>query len=163
MATVTPLITTGNAPVITVQTSGLSISNPTITYAQFLNSMGTYNYGAEFFYFYANSFQQITQPLFYNHFDSNGNQISTSLIMTVDPYQNLSGKYLDLNPEETVFDGFASVTFSLLAQSTVFFKMFAAIINNAQGLNQYGLSNRADILSELDIDFNDGYCNYLID
>ena len=162
MGFLTPIVTPLSAPIITVTAPTTSVVTPTITYNQFLNSLGTYNYGSEFFYLHANTFQQINQPFNYMHFDSNGNQIMTSLIFTVDPYQTLPSKYFDTNSEEVIFDGFSSLTFSLLAHSLLYFKMQADIIYTAEGLRQYGEGNTAAVADALDFDFED-YCNYLID
>ena len=161
MGFLTPIITT-HAPIITVTAPTASISTPTITYNQFLKSLGVYNYGADFFYLHANTFQQINQAFNYMHFDSNGNQAMTNLIFTVDPYQTLPSKYFVTDSEEIIFNGFSSLTFPLLPNSLVYFKMQADIIYTTQWLKEFGAGNAASVADALSVDFED-YCNYLID
>ena len=48
-------------PSVTSVGASLSVVTPTITYNQLINSLGTYNYGAIFFYVSGSTFQQINQ------------------------------------------------------------------------------------------------------
>lgn len=164
MALKVPIITTGNSPVITVLPPSISVGLPTITYSQFINSLGTYNYGASFFYMHASglkAFQQINQAFNYTRFDSNGDLVKTNLIFTVDPYQQLPATFYDSDEEDVVFNGFSSLLFTLLANTTVHFKMQALISYVTEGLNQFGDGNQAQVAESLDIQFNDDYCDYL--
>jgi hypothetical protein len=72
---ITPITTTLIAPVISVSMP-LQVTGIGASYSQFLQSLGTYNYGAEYFYIAASTLPEIGQPVFYNHFDANGNSIS---------------------------------------------------------------------------------------
>jgi hypothetical protein len=164
MGFITPVITTGATPMVSVTAPVLSVSAPTITYNQFLNSLGTYNYGSEYIYLSAKNFQQIAQVFNYQHFDSNGDSIQTFLPFTIDPYQKLPSKYYETNSEEIVFDGFSSMTFNLLANEMVYFKMFADIIYMSGDLDEFSPSNMQTV-EELEgiYPFFSDYCNYIID
>jgi hypothetical protein len=88
MALLPSVVTTALVPMVSAVPPSSSISTPTITYNQLMNSLGTYNYGSEFFYLSANSYKQIGQPFFYTHFDAAGNQVSSYLPFAIDPYQS---------------------------------------------------------------------------
>lgn len=151
-------------PSVTSVGPSLSVVTPTITYNQLINSLGTYNYGALFFYISAATFQEINQPFFYVDFDANGNQMSTYLPFTVDPYQfTPSLYYKDVDPEIIIFDNTSSLTFTLFANSIVYFKMFALIANMAGFFDRFADDNFETIEKLEGISFFDDYCNYLID
>lgn len=150
-------VTPSSAPI-----DGLVIS-PEFTYNQILQSLGTFVYGSEFIYLYGNTYQQIGQPITYNHFDANGNSITTTLAFAVDPYQSQSSIYYETNPEEVILDGFSSLTINILPNSTVFFKTFVLVEANTLFLNE----NSLDAFQEYEVmtgeKFFEDYCNYLTD
>jgi hypothetical protein len=151
-------------PSVTSVDPSLSIVTPTITYNQLINSLGTYNYGAIFFYISAATFQEINQPFFYTDFDANGNQISTYLPFTVDPYQFTPSLYYNnVNPDEIIFDNTSSLTFTSYANSIVYFKMFALIANMAGFFDRFADDNFETLEKLEGMSFFDDYCNYLID
>jgi len=164
MGFITQVISTGTTPMVSVTAPVLSVSLPTITYNQFLNSLGTYNYGSEYLYLSAIAYQQIGQIFNYQHFDANGNAIQTFLPFAVDPYQNQPSIYYETDPEEIIFDGFSSLGFTLLAGERVYFKMFAHIIYTSGDLDKYGLGNMQTVEEAEGIQpFFADYCNYIID
>jgi len=151
-------------PSVTSVGPSLSVVTPTITYNQLINSLGTYNYGALFFYISAATFQEINQPFFYNNFNTNGNSMSTYLPFTVDPYQfTPSLYYKDVDPEIILFDNTSSLTFTLFANSIVYFKMFALIANMAGFFDRFADDNFETLEKIEGMSFFDDYCNYLID
>ena len=151
-------------PSVTSVNPSLNVTTPTITYNQLINSLGTYNYGALFFYISAATFQEINQPFFYVDFDTNGNQMSTYLPFTVDPYQfTPSLYYKDVDPEIIIFDNTSSLTFTLFANSIVYFKMFALIANMAGFFDRFADDNFETLEKLEGMSFFDDYCNYLID
>jgi hypothetical protein len=151
-------------PSVTSVGASLSVVTPTITYNQLVNSLGTYNYGAIFFYVSGSTFQQINQPFFYNDFDANGNSMSTYLPFTVDPYQFLPSLYYDnVDPEQIIFDNTSSLTFTLFANSIIYFKMYALIANMAGFFDRFADDNFETIEKLEGMSFFDDYCNYLID
>ena len=163
MALLPSVTSTALVPMVSAVPPSSSISTPTITYSQLMNSLGTYNYGSEFFYLSANTYKQIGQPFFYTHFDAAGNQISTYLPFAIDPYQSRSSIYYETRPDEIIFDGFSSLTFVLYAQELVYFKMFALVEYMAGDLEQYGDNNFETLEDAEGVKIFDDYCNYLID
>jgi hypothetical protein len=163
MALLPSVVTTALVPMVSAVPPSSSISTPTITYNQLMNSLGTYNYGSEFFYLSANSYKQIGQPFFYTHFDAAGNQVSSYLPFAIDPYQSRTSIYYETRSDEIIFDGFSSLTFVLYAQEIVYFKMFALVEYMGGDLEQYGDNNFEELEKAEGVKIFEDYCNYLID
>jgi len=163
MGAYTPVLSVGISPVISVVSSSVTVTGQGITYQQFLNSLGTYNYGAEFVYMSATNYQQITQAINYFHFDSNGNQVQAFLPFVTDPYQSQPSIYYETEKSEIIFDGFSSFTFSLLAGALVYLKYYVEIIYTAGDLDSKNGSPFQQLEEAEGIKFFDDYCNYIID
>lgn len=161
MAVIIPTTST-ISPVLTIAFP-IGIGGTGITYSQFIQSLGTYNYGAEFFYLSSTSYNQVGQPVFYNHFDANGNSISTFLPFAVDPYQSQPSIFYETESDQIVFTGLTSMQFIVYPQTTVFFKFFATITYIGNELDDQGKNAFENIEEAEGIKFFDDYCNYLID
>ena len=166
MAAITPIVTTTITPVISIAMP-VQVTGSGITYSQFLKSLGTYNYGAEYFYLFASTYPEIGQPVFYNHFDANGNSVSTFLPFAVDPYQSQPALFYETEPDQIVLTGLSSLSFNVYANKTVVFKFFATIAYIGNELDDRNLPNGDNTFEEIErvegIKFFDDYCNYLID
>jgi hypothetical protein len=134
-----------------------------ISYQQFLNSLGKYNYGVEFFYMWAQTYPEIGQPVYFTHFQANGNQIATYLPFNVDPYQSQPSIYYEADPSIVTLDGLSSLTFSVFPTSTVFLKLFTTITYLGNELDDMGMNNFEVLEAQEGMKFFDDYCNYLID
>jgi hypothetical protein len=163
MGAFSPILATGISPVISVTSSSVVVNGVGITYQQFLNSLGSWNYGTEFIYMSATNYQQITQAIQYFHFDSNGNQVQAYLPFVTDPYQFQPSIYYETEKDEIVFDGFSSLTFSLIANSVVYFKFFTEIIYTAGELDSKNGSPFQQLEETEGVKFFEEYCNYIID
>ena len=163
MGAFSPILSTGISPVISVTSSSVSVTGVGITYQQFLNSLGSWNYGTEFIYMSATNYQQITQAIKYFHFDSNGNQVQAYLPFVTDPYQFQPSIYYETEKDEIIFDGFSSLTFSLIANSIVFLKFYTEIIYTAGELDSKNGSPFQRLEEMEGVTFFDDYCNYIID
>lgn len=161
-----PVVTTIVSPVISIAMP-LQVQGVGVTYAQFIKSLGTYNYGAEFFYLSSTLYQQVGQVFTYNHFDANGNSISTILPFTIDPYQSQPATYYETEPDQIVLTGLSSLSFNVFANTTIYFKLFATIAYIGNELDDRGLPTGDNTFEEIEkiegISFFDDYCNYLID
>lgn len=161
-----PVTTTIVTPIISVSMP-YSIVGTGITYAQFLQSLGSYSYGAEYFYLSTTSYQQIGQPFFYNHFDANGNSISTFLPFSVDPYQAQPSLFYETEPDQIILTGLTSLQFNLFSQNTIFFKFFAQVTYMGNELDDKNSNSGDNLFEEVEknegISFFDDYCNYIID
>lgn len=155
------------APAITSTTAALSITCPFAiggtTYQQILQSMGSYVYGSNFIYIAASTYSEITQAVFYNHFNAAGNQVQTYLPFSVDPYQLQPTLYYQTDEEDIVFDGFSSMTINISQNSIVYLKFYMTISYMASALDAYSDDAFRKLEKIQGIDFFDGYCNYLID
>lgn len=171
MAAISTTTSTATSPMVSVVPpsvtsvgASLNVVTPTITYNQLVNSLGTYNYGAIFFYVSAQNYQQINQPFFYTRQNNAGAAMSTYLSFNVDPYQSMPSIYYDdVSPEEIIFNGFSSITFTSFANSIVYFKMYALIAYMAGFAERFGDNNFETIEKLEGMSFFDDYCNYLID
>lgn len=138
-----------------------------ITYNQFLNSLGTYNYGAEFFYLSSTSYTQIGQPVYYNHFDANGNSITTYIPFAVDPYQSQPSIFYETNSDEIIITKLSSMQFNVEPNTTIYFKFFATITYLGNELDDKKDNDGYDLFTEIEkresMNFFSGYCDYLID
>jgi hypothetical protein len=161
-----PVTTTIVTPIISVSMP-YSIVGTGITYAQFLQSLGSYSYGAEYFYLSTTSYQQIGQPFFYNHFDANGNSISTFLTFSVYPYQAQPSIFYETEPDQIILTGLSSLQFNLFSQNTIFFKFFAQVTYMGNELDDKNSNSGDNLFEEIEknegISFFDDYCNYIID
>lgn len=163
---ITPITTTLIAPVISVSMP-LQVTGIGASYSQFLQSLGTYNYGVEYFYISASTLPEIGQPVFYNHFDANGNSISVFLPFAVDPYQALPSLFYETESDQIILTNLSSLQFTVYAGKTVYFKFFATIAYIGNELDDRNLPQGDNLFEELEkaegISFFDDYCNYLID
>lgn len=166
MALVTCVTTTLITPLIGVSMP-LQVLGNGVTYAQFLQSLGKYNYGAEFFYMSAGSYQQIGQPIYYNNFDANGNAVSTFLPFAVDPYQSQPSIFYETDSSQIVFSGLSTLSLNIFPNENIYFKFEATIAyagNELDDKNQAGGDNAFEELERAEgISFFDDYCNYIID
>jgi len=163
-----PVTISSISPSISVSAPLGAVSGTGITYQQFLQSLGTYNYGAEFFYLSAPTYPEVGQPVFYNRFTADGNSISTYLPFAVDPYQSQPAIFYEVEKDQIIFTGLTTLQFNVKAGSTYYFKFFATILyvgNTAQtSWHEYMGVNAFDQLEkEEGVQFFDDYCNYLID
>ncbi len=157
---ITPIISTISAPITVTMPSS---NQGGVTYQQFLQSLGSYNYGIEFFYVSSTSYQQIGQPVTYNLYSANGNDITTILPFTVDPYQSNPAMFFETEPDQIIATNLSSLTMTILANTTVFFKFFATVTYVSSELDAMGENNMQDVEKAFGLSFFDDYCNYLID
>jgi hypothetical protein len=166
MAVITPTITTSITPVISIALP-VQVTGGGVTYSQFLQSLGKYNYGAEYFYLSASTYIEIGQPVYYNHFDANGNSVTTFLPFAVDPYQSQPSLFYETESDQIILTGLSSIQFKVYAQKTVYFKFFATITYLGNELDDINSPSGDNLFEELEnregIKFFDDYCNYLID
>jgi hypothetical protein len=155
MAVITPTITIGQTPVISIQCIG-------ITYQQFLSSLGTSIYGIDKIYVNANTYQQVSQTINYNRFDSNGNTIVTSLPFPVDSYQYQPTLLIETDKNLIYLNQNTSLSFNLLANANVNLKLVCEIVKISNNLDNRG-SAFFDYDNYEKSDFFNNYCNFLIE
>lgn len=138
-----------------------------LTYNQLLQSLGKYNFGAEFFYLSGETYTQIGQPVFYNHFDANGNSISTFLPFYVDPYQSQPSIYYEVEPDQIIFTRLSSLSLNIEANSTLYFKFFAQVAYVGNQFDDKSFIGGQNSFQEFEkaegVKFFEDYCDYLFD
>jgi hypothetical protein len=163
MAIIVPSITPISAPIVSVTIPITPVNGVGITYQQFIQSLGTYNYGVEYIYLYTTTFPQLMQPFYYNHFSANGNSASAYLIFTVDSYQSQTSKYYESDPEEIILDNLCSMTYTVLAGLTVDIKMYVLIEYIGNEMDDSGQNNFWDLEQREGVSFFEDYTNYIIE
>jgi hypothetical protein len=157
MATISPTISTA-APIVTIDTQESGVS-----YDQILASLGTMVYGAEMIYIYGATNQQIAQPFYYVHTDVNGNADQKFLPFSVDPFQTQTSLYYETTKEQIVFDGLSSLSFDLLANSTVYLKFYTQVEANRDLLDLHYNNLFVQVEDVEGVKFFHDFKDYLID
>jgi len=157
MALISPTISSISSPI----TVTLPYGGNGVTYNQFLQSLGSYNYGIRFFYVSSTSYLQIGQPVTYNHFDANGDSVTVTLPFTVDPYQSQPSMFYETEEDQIIVTRLSSLTMTILPNTTVFFKFFASVSYVGSDLDRQGQNNMRDTEKSMGMTFFDGYCNVL--
>ena len=90
-------------------------------YFMIQNSMGSYQYGVDYFYYQSDTTQQLFQGLNFRSYDVNGDRSSFINTTTVDPYQYQNSLVLKPIRDDIVLDGKTSISFNLLPNESVNF------------------------------------------
>lgn len=163
---ISPVTSTVVTPVISVSLP-YNVQGVGISYNQFLQSLGKYNYGVEYIYMSASTYPQISQPIYYNNKDANGNEVATFLPFTTDPYQSQPSIFFKTDEEQIVLSLLSSMSFLLLKNSTVFLKYYTKIAYVGNELDDRGNPSGDNAFEELEqtegINFFKDFCNYIID
>lgn len=107
-----PTITTFPAPVVTI------VSQDATTYETIQQSLTTTTYVAKAVEITATSNEQITQPVYFEKYDVNGNLQNFNVTPTVDPFQYQTAVELDLAERNVIFDGNTKMNVQLLGNSS---------------------------------------------
>lgn len=83
-------------PVISSQVPPfVSIEMPNMTYEEFINSLGQFNFSVIKMKITASTMQQVISVMQYQHFDSNGVKFQDAIVPNVDPYQVIPSLYIE--------------------------------------------------------------------
>ena len=126
-----------NVSIIVHSVPGVSVTmgNPTsngygnyviqgTTYQQVLASLGTDVYEAFLLYEQSLTTAQITQPISYLRYDTNGNQIASPITPAKDPYQMQSSLFSDLPDGLIVINGNSSLQTTILPNTDLNLKLY---------------------------------------
>ena len=114
----TPTISSFPNGIVTVQ------SADSTSYAQIINSMGSYVYNVAGFYLKAGSNAQILKPFFFSKYDVNGNIQAYSHINVIDPYQYQASINQDVSKEDIFLNGRTSLTMNILPLETLYLILY---------------------------------------
>jgi len=109
-----------------------------VSYASFVNSLGTYVYGLDKIYMRCSNIAQLSNPITYNYYDANGDSQQYVLSPTIDPYQKYPSLILDKFPDNLMLDGNTSMSFTLNANQTLTFTLISKEIKEKDRLNRGG-------------------------
>jgi len=106
-----------------------------LTYNQIKNSLGNQVYNIQGLYLYSNNLTQLLGVIQYQKYDSSGEQAVRSIALAVDPYQASNALNVDLRKDNAfyILNGNSSVSFTLLANTNLTFKMYTQRIKNTLG------------------------------
>lgn len=107
-----PTVTVFPAPVVTI------VSQDATSYETIQQSLTTTTYVAKAVEVTATSNDQITQPIYLENYDANGDLQNFNLAPSVDPYQYQTALAIDLSTKNVIFDGKTRMNVQLLGEST---------------------------------------------
>lgn len=108
----TPTITTFPAPVVTI------VSQDATSYETIQQSLTSTTYVAKTVEITASSNEQITQPVYFENYDVNGDIQNFNVSPAVDPYQYQTALEIDLAKRDVIFDGRTKMNIQLLGNSS---------------------------------------------
>ncbi len=140
-----PVIIINSTPAVSITVADAGV--PPITYAQVLNSLGTYVYLINSLYLYSSNISQLISTYNYNRYDSDGKKIISNVITTVDPYQQAQSLNVDLKDFATqvVLNGNSSVSTTLLPNVYLQFTLYAKRVTTSYGMNTYNFKELESI------------------
>lgn len=120
-------------PAVSVEVADSGV--PSLTYNQIKNSLGNQVYNIQGLYLFSNNLTQLLGVIQYQRYDSSGEQAVRSIALAVDPYQFANALDVDLRKDNAfyILNGNSSVSFTLLANTTLTFKMYTQRIKNTLG------------------------------
>ena len=113
------------SPTITITTPPVTVTmGGNITYQEFLNSLGTFQYRVLTFYAYSDNLGQLTVPINYNEWEAQGSRRIVFVNPEVDPYQYQKSLFKDVTDAGITLNGQSSVSVNLLPNATVKLQLF---------------------------------------
>ncbi len=142
----TPTITVNSTPAVQVDMAGA------LTYLEFLNSLGNWNYQVKEFYIRANSNAQINEPINYNIYDVTGQRFNQVINVEIDPYQHQPAQMVNVKQLGILLNGQSSLSFNLLPGEQILIILYTNVIaiGGVNMLQQSGnLKEGDDLLGNL--------------
>ena len=112
------------SPTITITTPPVTVSMTGITYAEFIQSLGTFQYRVLQFYAYSDDINQLLQPINYNEYQATGNRRIVFVNPEIDPFQSQKSLYKDVKDAGIVLNGQSNVSVNLLANVLIKLQLF---------------------------------------
>ena len=126
---VLPAVTAKMADASVIVTGG-SLSINGVSYKQVQNSFGTDAYSPFDMYMQSDNLPQLTTPMQFFIFDSDGNKLLSPLTPTVDPYQPNTSIYFQPRKNQVVFNGNSGLHFSVLPLTQIIFQFICLRTSN---------------------------------
>lgn len=112
------------SPTITITTPPVTVSMTGITYAEFIQSLGTFQYRVLQFYAYSDDINQLLQPINYNEYQATGNRRIVFVNPEIDPFQSQKSLYKDVKGAGIVLNGQSNVSVNLLPNVLIKLQLF---------------------------------------
>jgi hypothetical protein len=112
------------SPTITTTTPPVTVSMTGITYAEFIQSLGTFQYRVLQFYAYSDDINQLLQPINYNEYQATGNRRIVFVNPEIDPFQSQKSLYKDVKGAGIVLNGQSNVSVNLLPNVLIKLQLF---------------------------------------
>jgi len=112
------------SPTITITTPPVTVSMTGITYAEFIQSLGTFQYRVLQFYAYSDDINQLLQPINYNEYQATGNRRIVFVNPEIDPFQSQKSLYKDVKDAGIVLNGQSNVSVNLLPNVLIKLQLF---------------------------------------
>ena len=151
-------------PTITITTPPTVVTMSGITYSEFINSLGTFQYGVLKVYAYSSNIDQLTLPINYNQYDANGARRINFVNPEVDPYQKQNSLYKDVSEAGIILNGQSNVQINLLPNTTLKLQLFCDRVKITDQMDSKVPSNFDTLESgEVVVDpFFDGYKDVIL-
>jgi hypothetical protein len=133
-------------PVITTGNKFLSITMPGITYQQFCNSLGQFDYKVGKMMVTAITLAQIFEIMQYNHFNADGNKHSESIVPNPDPYQYQASIEIALG--NVILDGRSNISMNILPNENIQLILKTDEVSYSELLDFYRKSNIKKVIDE---------------
>jgi hypothetical protein len=97
----------------------------TVTYQQFLQSLGSISFDITDIYLSTTTMEQIQQVYDFEKFDANGDKKKKSYVFAPDPYQRMTAFIQPIQPsDEMIFDSRSFLKFPVLANEYLIMKFY---------------------------------------
>lgn len=130
MATISPTITINSTP-------GLQISTdvPAMSYNALVASLGAICFDIDTLYYGSQSYNQLSQPVTYNHYSDQGNAKGFVISIPINPGQFQPAYYVPLQTRGVIIDAQSSIGLTMLANSQIRFIFYGKTTNIAHALD----------------------------
>lgn len=121
----------------------------TITYTQFLQSLGADAYEFDKVYIWSSNIGQLTAPIKYEYRNVNGDSQTEIITPKIDPYQSSPALYVDLSclTVPLIINNVATISFALAPNTTIRFKFIGDVSKNTDFLS--GMNNFEEVSFEM--------------
>jgi hypothetical protein len=130
-----PTIITDASPALQINTAG------GVTYLELLQALGGYYFSVRKLHIASAFLNQLFEIIQYNHYSSDGNTVSKSLVPNVDPYQKSPAIIMDLEQDGVILDGRSSLAFNIQPNENILLTLETDEVALSDLLNMIGESN----------------------
>jgi len=105
-----------------------------VTYDQFKNSLGDFNYNINKIYLNSTNLSQISGVFKFMKYDSDGNQNFQTVISALDPYQRQNSLIIETEKKGLIINGRDSTSFNMQPNTQLILKLYVSEVTNQDEL-----------------------------